>query len=172
MVWVSQVGCDFLTGIWRPKWCPESWSILSFGSHPLFCLEGRLKDSLLHHFHLCFALAVTDPGQSCRCCRTLWCLSVHWSWGPAAFGPPCICVCWHRVIWWEMEGWRVKCRSLDSHHPPSCEMSAAFYQYWLSLLVQYPHFIMQIKLGRLTFQWAYIVFNGKVAVQSIKGSCL
>lgn len=71
--------------------------------------------------------------------------------GPAAFGPPRICVYWHRAIWWEMEGWQVKRRSLDSHHPP-CEMSAALYEYRLSLLVQYSHFIMQIKLGRLTFQ--------------------
>lgn len=52
---------------------------------------------------------------------------------------------------------------------PHCKMSAAVRLCWLSLLVLSSHFLVQIDLWRLTFQWTSIVlFNKKLLFRASK----
>lgn len=165
---------DLTCGLWLSHWdmvrksqlncCPESWSILPFGSHLSPCCKVFWRTA-------CHATSITS--LPClwltRSCGTNtvehWHLTVMWELGISCFqATQDLCVL--------AEDCLVKDERLadevevpNSYNMPYCKMSAVFFQYWLSLLVLYSHFIMQIELGRLTFQWTCVVlFNGKVAI--------
>lgn len=88
---------------------------------------------------------------------------LHWIWEPR------IHVLWWRTFRWKMKSWQVKWMSPGPHNLPHCKMPAAVYLCWLSLLVLSSHFVVQIDLCRLTFQWTSIVlFNGNLLFRGSK----